>query len=106
LGTQEIIRDSENLVELAQLPEVIRIVNLVFLEAVKKRASDIHFEIYEDRSRIRIRVDGVLHEIVSPPRNLVIPLVSRVKIMCNKDISERRLPQDSRIELKVGISVN
>ncbi len=105
LGTQEIIRDSENLVELAQLPEVIRIVNLVFLEAVKKRASDIHFEIYEDRFRIRIRVDGVLHEIVSPPKNLVIPLVSRVKIMCNMDISERRLPQDSRIELKVGDSV-
>ncbi|HOV32979.1 MAG TPA: ATPase, T2SS/T4P/T4SS family, partial [Candidatus Hydrogenedens sp.] len=105
LGTQEIIRDTENLVELAQLPEVIRIVNLVFLEAVKKRASDIHFEVYEDRFRIRIRVDGVLHEIVSPPKNLVIALVSRVKIMCNMDISERRLPQDSRIELKVGDSV-
>lgn len=105
LGTQEIIRDTENLVELAQLPEVIRLVNLVFLEAVKKRASDIHFEVYEDRFRIRIRVDGVLHEIVSPPKNLVIPLVSRVKIMCNMDISERRLPQDARIELKVGDSV-
>ncbi len=105
LGTQEIIRDTENLVELAQLPEVIRLVNLVFLEAVKKRASDIHFEVYEDRFRIRIRVDGVLHEIVSPPKNLVIPLVSRVKIMCNMDISDRRLPQDARIELKVGDSV-
>ncbi len=105
LGTQEIIKDTENLVELAQLPEVIKIVNLVFLEAVKKRASDIHFEVYEDRFRIRIRVDGVLHEIVSPPKNLAIALVSRVKIMCNMDISERRLPQDSRIELKVGDSV-
>ena len=105
LGTQEIIKDTENLVELAQLPEVIKIVNLVFLEAVKKRASDIHFEVYEDRFRIRIRVDGVLHEIVNPPKTLAIALVSRVKIMCNMDIGERRLPQDSRIELKVGDSV-
>lgn len=105
LGTQEIIKDTENLVELAQLPEVIKIVNLVFLEAVKKRASDIHFEVYEDRFRIRIRIDGVLHEIVSPPKSLAIALVSRVKIMCNMDIGERRLPQDSRIELKVGDSI-
>ncbi len=105
LGTQEIIKDTENLVELAQLPEVIKIVNLVFLEAVKKRASDIHFEVYEDRFRIRIRIDGVLHEIVSPPKALAIALVSRVKIMCNMDIGERRLPQDSRIELKVGDSI-
>ncbi len=105
LGTQEIIKDTENLVELAQLPEVIKIVNLVFLEAVKKRASDIHFEVYEDRFRIRIRIDGVLHEIVSPPKTLAIALVSRVKIMCNMDIGERRLPQDSRIELKVGDSI-
>ncbi|MGC9054282.1 MAG: GspE/PulE family protein, partial [Candidatus Hydrogenedens sp.] len=105
LGTQEIVKDTENLVELAQLPEVIKIVNLVFLEAVKKRASDIHFEVYEDRFRIRIRVDGVLHEIVNPPKTLAIALVSRVKIMCNMDIGERRLPQDSRIELKVGDSI-
>ena len=105
LGLQEVVGDVDNLVELAQQPEVIKIVNLVFLEAVQKRASDIHLEVYEDTFRIRIRVDGVLHEIVSPPRMLAIALVSRVKIICNMDIGERRLPQDSRIELKVGDTI-
>lgn len=102
LGTQEVVGDVDNLVELAQQPEVIKIVNLVFLEAVQKRASDIHFEIYEEDFRIRIRVDGILHEIVSPPKSLAIALTSRIKVICNMDISERRLPQDARIELKVG----
>ncbi|NIA15232.1 MAG: pilus assembly protein PilB [Nitrospiraceae bacterium] len=104
LGQQEIVGDVDNLIELSQEPEVIKIVNLVFLEAVQKRASDIHFEIYEEHFRIRIRVDGVLHEIVSPPRNMAIALVSRVKVMCSMDIGERRLPQDARIELKIGDS--
>jgi type IV pilus assembly protein PilB len=105
LGTQEIVGDVDNLVELTQQPEVIKIVNLVFLEAVQKRASDIHFEVYEEDFRIRIRVDGVLHEIVSPPKALAIALVSRVKVICNMDISERRLPQDARIEMKVGDTI-
>ncbi len=102
LGQQEILGDTENLIQLAQQPEVIKIVNLCFLEAIQKRASDIHFEIYEDFFRIRIRVDGVLHEIVSPPKTMAIALTSRIKVMCNMDIGERRLPQDARIELKVG----
>ncbi|HQM50285.1 MAG TPA: GspE/PulE family protein [Candidatus Hydrogenedentes bacterium] len=102
LGQQEIVGDAENLVELAQEPEIIKIVNLVLLEAVQKRASDIHFETYEDDFRIRIRVDGVLHEIVSPPKTMALALVSRVKIMCDMDIGERRLPQDARIDLKIG----
>ncbi|HNR35773.1 MAG TPA: ATPase, T2SS/T4P/T4SS family [Candidatus Hydrogenedentes bacterium] len=104
LGQQKIIGDTENLVELAQEPEVIKIVNLVLLEAVQKHASDIHFEIYEDYFRIRLRIDGALEEIVSPPKNMSLALVSRVKVMCNMDIGERRLPQDARIELKVGDS--
>ncbi len=102
LGQQEIVGDVDNLVQLSQEPEVIKIVNLIFLEAVQKRASDIHFEIYEDDFRVRIRIDGVLHEVVSPPKALAVALVSRVKVMCNMDIGERRLPQDSRIELRVG----
>jgi type IV pilus assembly protein PilB len=102
LGTQEVVRDADNLVELAQQPDIIKIVNLVFLEAVHKRASDIHMEVYEEDFRIRIRVDGVLHEIVSPPKALAIAIISRIKVICNMDISERRLPQDARIELKVG----
>ena len=105
LGQQEVVADMDNLVELAQQPEVIKIVNLVFLEAVKKRASDIHFEVYEEDFRIRIRIDGVLQEAVSPSKILAIALVSRVKILAEMDISERRLPQDARIELKVGDTV-
>ena len=104
LGTQEVIGDVDNLIQLAQEPEVIKIVNLVLLEAVQKRASDIHFEVYEDDFRIRIRIDGVLHEIVSPPKTLALALVSRVKVISNMDIAERRIPQDARIELKVGES--
>jgi type IV pilus assembly protein PilB len=105
LGTQEVVKDVDNLVELAQQPEIIKIVNLIFLEAVQKRASDIHFEVYEDDFRVRIRVDGVLQEIVTPPKAQSIPLTARVKVICNMDIGERRLPQDQRIELKVGDTI-
>ena len=102
LGQQLIVGDIDNLVELAQEPEIIKIVNLVLLEAVEKKASDIHFEVYEEDFRIRLRIDGVLHEIVSPPKALAVALVSRTKVMSNMDIGERRLPQDARIELKIG----
>ena len=104
LGQQKLIGDVDNLVELAMEPEVIKIVNLVLLEAVQKKASDVHFETYEEDFRVRIRVDGVLHEIVAPPKSISIALISRVKIMSDMDIGERRLPQDSRIELKIGDS--
>ncbi|MFP6595916.1 MAG: ATPase, T2SS/T4P/T4SS family [Candidatus Hydrogenedentota bacterium] len=104
LGQQKIIGDVDNLIELAQEPEVIKIVNLVLLEAVQKKASDVHFEVYEEDFRVRIRVDGVLHEIVSPPKAISIALISRIKIMSDMDIGERRLPQDARIELKIGDS--
>jgi type IV pilus assembly protein PilB len=105
LGQQEIISNVDNLVELAQQPEVIKIVNLIFLTALQKRASDVHFEIYEDDFRVRIRIDGVLHEIVRPPKASSIAIISRIKIISNMDIGERRLPQDARIELKIGDSL-
>jgi type IV pilus assembly protein PilB len=98
------IGDLDNIKQQAQIPEIIRIVNLVLLQAVKKRASDIHFEVFEDDFRIRIRVDGVLQEVSSPPKTLNIAVISRVKVMCNMDIGERRLPQDQRVELRVGDS--
>lgn len=101
LGQQD-LGDIDNLVALAQEPHVIKIVNLVMLEAVTKRASDIHYETFENDFRIRIRIDGVLHEAVSPPKDLALAIVSRVKVMSSMDISERRLPQDARIDLKVG----
>lgn len=104
-GTHELISNEDNLIELAQEPEVIKIVNLVLLEAVQKRGSDIHFEVYEEDFRIRIRVDGVLQEVVSPPKHMALAIVSRCKILSSMDIAERRLPQDARIELKVGDSL-
>jgi type IV pilus assembly protein PilB len=102
LGQQSVIGDVDNLVELSQEPEVIKIVNLVMLEAVQKKASDIHLEVFEEEFRIRLRLDGVLHEIVAPPKSLAVALVARVKVIANMDIGERRLPQDARVELKIG----
>ncbi|MDY0003477.1 MAG: type IV-A pilus assembly ATPase PilB [Polyangia bacterium] len=81
---------------------VVRLVNYVLLSAIKKGASDIHIEPYEKSFRVRFRVDGVLYEEHKPPLKLKNAIVSRLKIMSNLDISERRLPQDGRIKLKLG----
>lgn len=79
-----------------------KLLNMVMLLAIKDHASDIHFEPFEDEFKIRVRADGVLYEMVPPPRHLAAAIVSRVKVMANLDIAERRLPQDGRIELNVG----
>ena len=79
-----------------------KLLNMVMLLAIKDQASDIHFEPFEDEFKIRVRADGVLYEMVPPPRHLATAIVSRVKVMANLDIAERRLPQDGRIELNVG----
>ena len=81
---------------------VVRTINAILLEALRERASDIHFEPFESRSLVRFRIDGVLREVVEPPRALHAALVSRLKIMANLDIAEKRLPQDGRISLKLG----
>ena len=75
---------------------------MVFLLAIKDKASDIHFEPFEDEYKMRYRCDGVLYEMVPPPRHLAMAISSRIKVMSNLDIAERRLPQDGRIELNVG----
>jgi type IV pilus assembly protein PilB len=96
---------SENVLELEKLSEdapVVRLVNLMLVNAIKKGASDIHVETYEKLLRVRYRVDGVLHEEMRLPFKLRAPLISRVKIMSRLDIAERRLPQDGRIKLKLG----
>ncbi|MEP7207410.1 MAG: type II secretion system ATPase GspE [Casimicrobiaceae bacterium] len=85
----------------AQAP-VIRMVNALLLQALRERASDVHFEPYESRSVVRFRVDGVLRDVIQPPRGLHGALVSRIKIMASLDIAEKRLPQDGRIALKLG----
>ncbi|MEB2311098.1 MAG: type IV-A pilus assembly ATPase PilB [Sorangiineae bacterium] len=81
---------------------VVRLVNVLLLNAIRKGASDIHVEPYEKRLRVRYRIDGVLHEEMTPPLKLKAALVSRLKIMSQLDIAERRLPQDGRIKLKLG----
>lgn len=81
---------------------VVKFVNKILLDAINKGASDIHFEPYEKRYRIRFRVDGILHEVASPPINLAGKLTARVKVMSRMDIAERRLPQDGRIKLHLS----
>jgi type IV pilus assembly protein PilB len=81
---------------------VIKLVNLILKDAITKRASDIHIEPYEKDFRVRFRIDGVLYEVMKPPMKLKNAIISRVKIMSQLDISERRLPQDGRIKIKLG----
>ncbi len=97
--------DDVNLLELEKAAEgapVVRLVNAILLNAIKKGASDIHVEPYEKKFRIRYRVDGVLMEEMQPPIKLKNAIASRLKIMSSLDIAERRLPQDGRIKLKMG----
>ena len=81
---------------------VVKLVNLILTDAIKKKASDIHIEPYEHLFRVRYRIDGVLYEVMKPPRKLKNAITSRLKIMANMDIAERRLPQDGRIKIKMG----
>jgi len=88
--------------ELVNSTPIRKLLNMVLLLAIKDKASDIHFEPFEDEFKIRVKADGVLYEMVPPPRHLANAIVSRIKVMANLDIAERRLPQDGRIELSVG----
>jgi type IV pilus assembly protein PilB len=81
---------------------VIKLANLILVQAIKDRASDIHIEPFEKMVRLRYRIDGVLVDRTPPPKNLQVPLTSRLKIMSSLDIAERRLPQDGRMRVKVG----
>ncbi len=90
-----------SLENVAQQAPIIRFVNLVLQQAIKDKASDIHFEPFEDQFRIRYRIDGALYEMAPPPKNLAIPVISRVKVLSNMDISETRIPQDGRIKMTI-----
>jgi len=94
--------DLDEVLEVADDNNVIKLLNLVLLQAIKDKASDIHFEPFEEEFKIRYRIDGVLYEMVPPPAYLGPAIVSRVKVMANLDIAERRIPQDGRVELVVG----
>jgi type IV pilus assembly protein PilB len=95
--------DDAKLVEsLANEAPIVKFVNLVLFQAIQDRASDIHFEPFENEFRIRYRVDGALYEMSPPPKHLALPVISRLKVMSNLNISERRLPQDGRISYIVA----
>jgi general secretion pathway protein E len=100
-GSEPLEEDSERLKDLASEAPVIRLVNQIIARAVETQASDIHFEPFEDRLRIRYRYDGVLHEVETQPSRMTAAITSRIKIMARLDIAERRLPQDGRIKLAV-----
>jgi len=93
--------DADHLRDLASEAPIIRLVNRLILNAVEVRASDIHFEPFENEFKVRYRIDGILHNVESPPSRLQDAIISRVKIMAKMDIAERRLPRDGRIKLKV-----
>ena len=86
----------------ANLTPIIRFVDLILYQAIQDRASDIHFEPFENEFKIRYRVDGALYEMSPPPRHLALPVISRVKVMANMNIAERRLPQDGRIQKNIA----
>jgi len=94
--------DLNSLEELANSQPVRKLINMVLLMAIRDHSSDVHFEPFEDEYKMRYRCDGVLYEMVPPPRHLATAIASRIKVMANLDIAERRLPQDGRIELNVG----
>src|SRR5216683_3115805 len=108
LGNVEVVEGDEEgaKVDILELKEsggeapVVKLVNMVLVDAIQKGASDVHFESYEKVFRIRFRIDGVLHEMLTPPKRLEAAILSRIKIMANLDIAERRLPQDGRIKLR------
>ncbi|RMG19103.1 MAG: type IV-A pilus assembly ATPase PilB [Deltaproteobacteria bacterium] len=98
-------QEEDDIVDLERSAEdapVVKLVNLILVDAIKKGASDIHIEPYEKDFRVRFRIDGVLYEVMRPPFKLRNALTSRIKIMADLDIAERRLPQDGRIKLKLG----
>ena len=108
-GNVEVLGEEEpsvaNVIELKESADeapVVKLVNMVLADAIRRGASDLHWEPYEKEFRIRFRMDGVLHEMLSPPKRHEAAIISRLKIMSNLDIAERRLPQDGRIKLRYG----
>ncbi len=94
--------EPEDLLEAEDDAPIIKLINAMLTEAIKINASDIHIEAYESRMRVRFRVDGVLREILQPPKNIAPLVISRIKVMAKLDIAEKRLPQDGRISLRVA----
>ncbi len=102
LGKAGRANDLDAAMAMAEDNRVKRLVNLILIQAIKEKAADIHIEPFEDELKLRYRIDGVLYEMVPPPKQLAMAVISRLKIMANLNIAERRVPQDGRIELSLG----
>ncbi|MBT3376691.1 MAG: Flp pilus assembly complex ATPase component TadA [Lentisphaerae bacterium] len=101
--TDEGFEDDEQALEaMASNAPIVRFVDVILYQAVKDQASDVHFEPFVDEFRIRYRIDGALYEMAPPPRHLAVPVISRIKVLSNLNIAERRVPQDGRIEMRIG----
>ncbi len=96
------LEEGEDLLDETSEAPIIKLVNHIFAQAVRNQASDIHIEPYQQHLQVRFRLDGVLHNVLSPPRRLHAAIVSRIKVMARLDIAEKRLPQDGRMEVKIG----
>ena len=96
------LEEPKDLLDASEEAPIIRLVNGLLFQAVKDRASDIHIEVFERDLQVRYRIDGVLYPVLTPPRNLQAPIVSRIKVMAGLDIAEKRLPQDGRIRIKIA----
>ncbi|MBN1344580.1 MAG: Flp pilus assembly complex ATPase component TadA [Phycisphaerae bacterium] len=93
--------DLDELKEMIEANPVKKLLNLILHQAIREKSSDVHFEPFEDEFKLRYRIDGVLYEMVPPPRHIAVALVSRIKVMSNLNIAERRMPQDGRIRLTI-----
>ncbi len=94
--------DDADIANMANETPIIRFVNLILQQAIRDKASDIHFEPFEDQFRIRYRIDGALYEMAPPPKSLALPVISRVKVLANLNIAENRIPQDGRIKMTIS----
>ena len=92
----------KDVANIANETPIIRFVNLVLQQAIRDKASDIHFEPFEDQFRIRYRIDGTLYEMAPPPKSLALPVISRIKVLANLNIAEQRIPQDGRIKMTIS----
>ncbi len=101
-AAERVVDESHDLLEIANQAPVIRLVNMMIFQALKMRASDVHVQPYEEKLQIRYRIDGVLYDMMTPPKKIQDAILSRVKVMGKMDIAERRLPQDGRATLKIG----
>ncbi len=102
LSLADLVDETEDLIDATSDAPVVRLLNLIMVEAVKRRASDIHIEPYRDKLKVRYRIDGLLHDVHTPPRRLAAAISSRIKVLSDLDIAERRLPQDGRFRINVA----